>query len=72
MFWLWFEDVVKHYVPKVLLGSQCFFVIFFTLLPKEALEKAKTDAKMLKTSFWPPLRKGRAVEAIASFPLSCI
>ena len=44
----------------------------YALLPKEALEKAKTDAKMLKTSFWPPLRKGRAVEAIASFPLSCI
>ena len=43
-----------------------------TLLPKEALEKAKTDAKMLKTSFWPPSRKGHAVEAIASFPLSCI
>ena len=42
------------------------------LLPKEALEKAKTDAKMLKTSFWPPSRKGHAVEAIASFPLSCI
>ena len=42
------------------------------LLPKEALEKAKTDAKMLKTSFWPPSQKGRAVEAIASSQLSCI
>ena len=43
-----------------------------TLLPKEALEKAKTDAKMLKTSFWPPSQKGHAVEAIASSQLSCI
>ena len=42
------------------------------LLPKEALEKAKTDAKMLKTSFLPPSQKGHAVEAIASSQLSCI
>ena len=43
-----------------------------TLLLKEALEKAKRDAKVLKTSFLPPLRKGHAVEAIASSQLSCI
>ena len=43
-----------------------------TLLLKEALEKAKRDAKVLKTSFLPPVRKGHAVEAIASSQLSCI
>ena len=43
-----------------------------TLLPKEALEKVKKDAKMLKTSILPPLRKGHAVEAIASSQFSGI
>ena len=43
-----------------------------TLLLKEAIEKAKKDARMLKTSFLPPFRKGHAVEAIASFQLSWI
>ena len=47
-------------------------VCTLTLLLKEALEKAKRDAKVLKTSFLPPLRKGHAVEAIASSQLSCI
>ena len=43
-----------------------------TLLLKEALKKAKRDAKMLKTSFLPPLQKGHAVEAIAYSQLTCI
>ena len=57
-------DHSKHFICKQQIKS--------TLLLKEALEKAKRDAKVLKTSFLPPSQKGHAVEAIASSQLSCI